>query len=214
MGADRDRNPHGQYADAIPPETVLKVFNAREDLARPVTANDVTEALGIARRTAHNKLNQLVERGALETRKVGARGRVWWVPIREGSESGVAGAEERTDTAEASDSTPEHERDPAGETRASRGAPDPVEGLELPGSGDRLEARREALRTMYQYLKEHGAVRRSEFKEVVNVAPTGYADFNSFYTNCIKNGAVLAELPGVRSPGEGGHTYTYAREES
>lgn len=81
MGMDRDRDRNGQYADRIPPEAVLEVFEARGDLARPVTAADVTDVLGIARRTAYNKLNRLVERDLLETRKVGARGRVFWQPI-------------------------------------------------------------------------------------------------------------------------------------
>ena len=76
----RDRNDRGRYADGIDPETVMDVFDAREDTARPVTATDVVDELGIARRTAHNKLNALVERGTLDTRKVGARGRVWWIP--------------------------------------------------------------------------------------------------------------------------------------
>jgi hypothetical protein len=79
---DRERNSEGRYADGIDPETVLDVFELREDLARPVTAGDVVDELGIARRTAHNKLNRLVERGELDTRKVGARGRVWWRPIQ------------------------------------------------------------------------------------------------------------------------------------
>jgi hypothetical protein len=60
----------------------MDVFDAREDAARPVTAADVVDELGIARRTAHNKLNALVERGTLDTRKIGARGRVWWIPDR------------------------------------------------------------------------------------------------------------------------------------
>lgn len=77
----RDRNESGQYADGIDPETVLDVVDAREDLARPITAGDVVDELGIARRTAHNKLGALVERDVLETRKIGARGRVWWRPI-------------------------------------------------------------------------------------------------------------------------------------
>ena len=81
MARDRDRNESGQYADGIDPETVLEVVDAREDLARPITAGDVVDELGIARRTAHNKLGALVERGVLETRKIGARGRVWWRPI-------------------------------------------------------------------------------------------------------------------------------------
>jgi hypothetical protein len=53
---------------------------AGEDAAHPVTATDVVDELGIARRTAHNKLNALVERGTLDTRKIGARGRVCWTP--------------------------------------------------------------------------------------------------------------------------------------
>jgi len=57
------------------------LVDAREDPGRPVTAGDVVDELGIARRTAHNKLGALVERGVLETRKIGARGRVWWRPI-------------------------------------------------------------------------------------------------------------------------------------
>ncbi len=77
----RERNDAGQYADGIDPDTVIDVFDARDDLARPVTAGDVVDELGIARRTAHNKLNALVERGELETRKIGARARVWWRPI-------------------------------------------------------------------------------------------------------------------------------------
>jgi len=87
---DRLRNQQGEFDDYIPPKAVLSVFDARDDRARPVTATDVCEEIGIARRTAHNKLNRLVERGTLETRKVGARGRVWWRPIptdEQGTES-------------------------------------------------------------------------------------------------------------------------------
>jgi hypothetical protein len=79
--SDRDRNDQGRFDDGIAPETVLDVFDAREDRAEPITASDVVDELGIARRTAHNKLNRLVERDTLATRKIGARGRVWWIPI-------------------------------------------------------------------------------------------------------------------------------------
>jgi len=78
---NRDRDETGRYADGIDPDTVLDVFADRDDRARPITASDVVDELGIARRTAHNKLETLVERGEIETRKIGARGRVWWTPI-------------------------------------------------------------------------------------------------------------------------------------
>ena len=63
------------------PERVLSVFQDRSDQAKPLTATDVMDALGCSRKTAHNKLDVLVERGDLETRKVGARSRVWWIPF-------------------------------------------------------------------------------------------------------------------------------------
>ena len=69
------------------------------------------DELGIARRTAHNKLNALVERGELETRKIGARGRVWWVPI-----PAEAVSEAPTENSEA-ESGREPRRDAPGDAR-------------------------------------------------------------------------------------------------
>lgn len=77
----RERNERGRYADRIPPEWVLEVFEDRDDQARPLTADDIMDEFDCARRTAHNKLGELVDRGDLKTRKVGAKGRVWWVPM-------------------------------------------------------------------------------------------------------------------------------------
>lgn len=62
---DRDRNGAGRFDDGIDPETALEVFEQREDWCRPLTAADVADELGIARRTAHNKLNRLVARAGL-----------------------------------------------------------------------------------------------------------------------------------------------------
>ncbi len=81
----RDRNDHGRFSDRIPLDRVLEVFDAREDPARPLTAGDVGDELGCSRRTAYDKLETLAERGDLETRKVGARGRVWWVSMDTGA---------------------------------------------------------------------------------------------------------------------------------
>ena len=225
----RDRNERGRYADGIDPETVMDVFDARDDAARPVTASDVVEELGIARRTAHNKLNALVERGTLDTRKIGARGRVWWIPDRGDAdtfdaedlrgdatttladESGESDARADSD-ADATDGPADPPADAHGaeeDTARADAAGVLFPQLDLPGSGDNLEGRRDGVRAIYEYLKEHGKGRRSDFKEVVDVEKTGYATFNSFYTNCVDNGGLLADLPGVKSPGEGGHTYRY-----
>lgn len=57
---------------------VVAVFEATETPGTPLTASEVAEELGCARRTAYGKLESLAASGALETKKVGARGRVWW----------------------------------------------------------------------------------------------------------------------------------------
>jgi predicted DNA binding protein/GAF domain-containing protein len=49
-----------------------------DDSGTPFTAPEVAERVGCARRTAHKKLTRLADEGVVETKKVGARGRVWW----------------------------------------------------------------------------------------------------------------------------------------
>jgi hypothetical protein len=114
------------------PERVLSVFHDRTDQAKPLTATDVMDALGCSRKTAHNKLETLVERGELKTRKVGARSRVWWVPF-----SRLVG----------SDAGPQQQREPPVEHS--------IADADLPGTGAVLDDRREALKAAYDYLREN-----------------------------------------------------------
>ncbi|MFB6196550.1 MAG: hypothetical protein ABEI80_10290, partial [Haloplanus sp.] len=46
----------------------------------PLTTSEVADELGCAHGTAYDKLETLVAKGGLETKKVGAQGRVWWRP--------------------------------------------------------------------------------------------------------------------------------------
>lgn len=91
---ERKRNDRGRFTDRIPPERVLEVFEEREDPARPLTARDIADALGCSRRAAHAKLRELADRGEIETRKVGANARVWWIPIQDTSPAGGGAAAE------------------------------------------------------------------------------------------------------------------------
>jgi len=68
---------------SIAPADALAVFEAQDRPRTPLTAPEVADALGCARRTAYEKLVELTDRGALATKKVGARGRVWWRPASE-----------------------------------------------------------------------------------------------------------------------------------
>ena len=96
----------GTETGAIDPTAVLAVFERQDRSGEPLTAPEVAEALGCARRTAHKKLTRLSEQDRLSTKKVGARGRVWWQPPARG----VAASD--TDTSEPAGPTgsEEHQR--------------------------------------------------------------------------------------------------------
>jgi len=163
-------------------ERVLSVFGERTDQAKPLTANDVMDALDCSRRTAHDKLDALVERGVLETRKVGARSRIWWVPLPR-----------RTDE----ESAP---RDPVAEIR--------IANADLPGSGALLERRRDALRAAYEYLIDHPDADPGAFlNEVFPEHPAGYTTADQWWDAI---GPALEALPNVEMATDRDRVWHYA----
>lgn len=180
MAPSSGSGSESQGSSRIPVRDVHEVFEQRADLARPLTASDIMDALDCSRRTAHNKLNELVEEGVLETRKVGSRSRVWWTPI------------ENTD------------RQKRGDDLLGRGL---VEEVDLPGTGKTLEARRDALVAAYEYLRQHPEAKKSDFlKEVFPDHPAGFETAEGWW-NAIQ--PALAELPGVDPPKERGHIWHF-----
>lgn len=169
-----------QRSSRVPVRDVHEVFEQREDAARPLTAGDIMDALDCSRRTAHNKLNELVEEGVLRTRKVGSRSRVWWTPM------------ENSD------------RQSRGDELLGRGV---VEEVDLPGTGKALKARQEALVAAYEYLREHPEAKKSDFLQ--EVFPDHPAEFETAegWWNAIQ--PALAELPGVNPPEERGHIWHF-----
>ncbi len=88
----------GGNLDAL--SETLAVFDHTASPRTPLTTSEVAAELGLSRRAAYERLDRLVERDAVETKKVGARGRVWWRSVRDGSSE----ADDRDR------STDEHER--------------------------------------------------------------------------------------------------------
>jgi hypothetical protein len=181
MSPRRERDDDADRAGRVPVDAVLAVFEERSDRARPLTATDIMETVGCSRRTAHNKLNELVEEGRLETRKVGSRSRVWWVPIRD------------------DDPAPATERDPLASL--------PVDDVDLPGTGKTLRAREEALLAAYEYLREYPEAKKSDFlQDVFPEHPAGYETAEGWW-NALQ--PALAKLPGVDPPKERGHVWHF-----
>lgn len=59
---------------------------SRDDLAEPWTAKEVADELGCSTRLAFRRLRELADDGTADTKSVGASARVWWLPIRVGSD--------------------------------------------------------------------------------------------------------------------------------
>jgi len=170
-------------SERVPLSAVFDIFEAREDRARPLTATDIMEALDCSRRTAHNKLNELVDEGVLETRKVGSRSRVWWIPIQ------TDGDIDRSGSAT------------GGSLEAQ------VEAVDLPGTGKTLKSRQHALIASYEYLQDHPEAKKSDFLQ--DVFPENPAEYETAegWWNAIQ--PALAELPGVDPPEERGHIWHF-----
>lgn len=175
---------NGDSGGEFSPEAVLAVFERRSDPARPLTANDVMDELGCCRRTAHNKLEVLVERDVLATRKVGARGRVWWVPL-DGDRGDAAAGVERESAVETS-----------------------IASADLPVGGEGLDEQREALRAAYDYLSENPNATEADFlTEVFPEHPAGFKTADKWW-DAIR--PALEDLPNVDVETDREHVWRFA----
>lgn len=183
----RTRNEDGKYTGRIPAGEALEVFEQRDDMARPLTANDVTEECGWSRRTAHNKLSELVEREVLATRKIGARGRVWWIPADETSNPGPDVTVPEPDTGTKIPSTPGEVLETCRD--------------EIPARNEETrQERARAILTAYELIQREGNVSLEEIQEHVSAThPDG--DPERQWVNYVRSG--LAALPGIEKPPRG-----------
>jgi PAS domain S-box-containing protein len=72
------------------PASLVETLDAFDGPNRgtPLATSEVAARLDVGRRGAYDRLERLVARDRLRTKKVGARGRVWWRPVRPQSDSG------------------------------------------------------------------------------------------------------------------------------
>ncbi|WP_128223992.1 hypothetical protein [Halobacteriaceae bacterium SHR40] len=189
---------------------LLVVFADRSDPFEPLTASEVAEEVDLSRRAVSDRLEELAgdTPPALRTKKTGAKGRVWWVNADVWYPSLSGGtwrdvAVERVLERVHGQTLDESESDD--EMALERALAD----LDLPGSGEVLIARREAIREMYLYLREEREAAKRELCELVDPDEVGYQDRESFWSNLIIRHDVMRTLPNVVPPGKGGHYYHY-----
>lgn len=74
MGEEKKRGPKPRVSD----EEILQIF--RQSVDPVLTASEVAANLPIKRRSVYDRLVQLEEAETLESKKVGGRTTVWWLP--------------------------------------------------------------------------------------------------------------------------------------
>jgi PAS domain S-box-containing protein len=62
------------------PDSLRRTLALFEDSGEPWTTSEVAARLAVGRRSTYGRLDSLVERGSLDTKKVGASARVWYRP--------------------------------------------------------------------------------------------------------------------------------------
>ena len=200
----REHGESGEYVETVTLDDVLDTFDHVEGPV--VLSADVADRLGCSRETARRKLEALHDRGDLARRKVSRRV-IYWRP-ESGRESAV------TPSPTPADRTPSTPTD--GVQDVPSDAEDAVDALDLPGSGGKLDARRDAIRGMYDMLRDHAGdpVGKAALLTLVDADAVGYASDGSFWTNCVKANAsagrehALVALPGVEDWGGGEYRYT------
>jgi hypothetical protein len=188
----------GGRPPAVTPADVFDVFDAREDRGEPLTAREVADAVGCARRTALNQLDALDGDG-LASKKVGGRARVWWVPLRDADTVAAEGSQPPP-TDEPADGPTSPSADVSdGDVPAA--VDDAIRALDLtePQKAT-LDDRRDALRVAWRLVHDVGAgVERGDFSQVHETHPAGLGTFESWYDNFVS--PTLRDLPGVEHDG-------------
>lgn len=199
-------------------EEILQLF---KDADPPVlTASALADELPIGHRALLNRLNTLWDRETLDRMDVGPRGRVWWLPGHTSTTPATV-SESGPDVEQHRDAPGEPTTDPA-DHDASDGQQDAESTHESASTPDDVEAaldaldldddRREAVQAMYEYLRDAGTARKSDFTgEVYPDYPAGYGSAGGWWNALGKD--ALGELPNVRKPPEGRPMWQWVGEE-
>jgi len=74
MGDSSKPGPKPSVTD----EEILDLFRESDDPA--LSTMEVTEQLSLKRRSVYDRLESLVEEGKLESKPIGGRNTIWWIP--------------------------------------------------------------------------------------------------------------------------------------
>ena len=172
----------GRPAAVTDDELIAELSSVVDPETGPVaTAGDVADGLPIKRDGTLKRLRDLAEDGEIGTMKPGS-GRVFW-PLPDGSERQTQLAEHEEGPAPEPDREPEPEPEETVVEEVRR----EVENVDVPGSGQKAEERREAIVETVRYARDHDHVTRSAYeKHVFEEFGGEYKSGYSAWKNCVQ----------------------------
>lgn len=90
-------------------EALAETLTCFDGSGTPLTTTEVTDELGVGRRSAYDRLDRLVDQDYLETKKVGANARVWWQPQPHGGGSSADAVTTHADLGDEHDTVDRYE---------------------------------------------------------------------------------------------------------
>jgi len=184
-----------------------------------VTAKDLADALDCSTEHVRQKMDALLLSDVAESKKAGARARVYW-HVERVCAPHIA-PEDHPDQSDLEDAARPAERDVDRETTevtdadASDDLADDLDALDLAGTGDLLAERREAVRECYEFLQSEGTATRAEFiRTVYEDRPAGYSSEGGWWNTVGKDGlrGLAERRDDVAAPTEGAHQWRYVGE--
>lgn len=191
-----------------------------------ITAAGLADDLEPSRRHIAGQLELLERSGAVETKKVGGRARVWWHEDRV-CRPRVAPEDhpDQSDLQHAAQPADATERNVGRETTDHRGEgsnddlADDLAALDLPGGGALLDVRRENVRGCFELLRREGTATKSDFIDEVYKSDefdrAGYETEAGWWNTIGKDGLKgLAERrDDFEAPSEGAHQWRFVGSE-
>lgn len=171
----KKRGDAGQFVETVRPDDVLEVF-ARVDGPPVVTSADVADLTGLSRDSARRKLEELKQRGAVDSRRSAGRVLYWRTDYAES-----ANQSKPIETREGQASDPSGQKESqekptrtGSQTLSQDATAAGLDSVEFPDGRDRAECEAAVLAAR-DYLREHGpATMRELVTDVMPEHPVGY----------------------------------------
>lgn len=209
------RTNDDRTGDEDPLELVSKALREHPDgITNTVEIADrLSEVYGVDRtsRQVLSDLRVLERAGEVHSKKLGANAVGWihdarLVPPTSSDEHDTPSEPDRSQRDQPQSSEPENEN-----ADLVLDAESVVNSLDIPGSGERQEERRQAILACIELIRETGSGRKSEFVEHIRPEyPGGYQTDDGWWNTVGKEGLHPAaqELDDIQPPSEGEHVYT------